>query len=107
MIRVLTHIAIALFFIGYPPFQSIAKSEVVLVLKHLIHRVVSVQPSISSDAVFHCDEFMVWPPAPNPIVSPGWLAPDRSPTSGRIALAPSRSSKRRARNRGCIVGSLQ
>jgi hypothetical protein len=62
-----------------PSFSSIAKSEVVLVLS---------RPSRAMRAVFHCDEFMVWPRAPNPIVSPGWLAPDRSPTSGRIALAP-------------------
>jgi hypothetical protein len=30
---------------------SIAKSKVVLVLKHLIYRVLSVQPSIPSDAL--------------------------------------------------------
>src|SRR5580704_10014262 len=51
LIRVLTPIAIALFFIGYPPFHRSRSPEVVLVLKHLIYRVLSVQPSISSDAL--------------------------------------------------------
>src|SRR6266404_8612584 len=51
MIRVLTPIAIALFFISYPPFHRLRSPKVVLVLKRLIYRVLSVQPSISSDAL--------------------------------------------------------
>src|SRR5580692_7937379 len=44
MIRVLTPIAIALFFIGYSPFHRFRSPKVVLVLKRLIYRVLSVQP---------------------------------------------------------------
>src|SRR5580700_6170398 len=52
MIRVLTPIAIALFFIGYPPFHRLQSPKVVLVSKHLIYRVFLVRPSILSDALF-------------------------------------------------------
>src|SRR6267378_5702932 len=45
MIRVLTPVAIALFFICYPPFHRLRSPKVVLVLKRLIYRVLSVQPS--------------------------------------------------------------
>src|SRR4029077_9361383 len=44
MIRVLTPIAIALFFIGFPPFHRLRSPEVVLSLKRLTYRVLSAQP---------------------------------------------------------------
>src|ERR1700730_8644728 len=49
--RVLTLIGSALFFIGYPSFSSMRSPKVVLVLKRLIYRVLSVQPSSFSRSV--------------------------------------------------------
>src|SRR5229473_1819103 len=107
MIRVLTPIAIALFFIGYPPFHRLRSSKVVLVLMRLIYRVLSVQRPSKAMRCLHWDEITVSPRAPNPTASLDWLDPDRAPASGRKALAPSSSSRRRVQNRGCIDGSLQ
>src|ERR1700730_10804541 len=108
MIPVLTPIAIALFFIGYPPFHRLRSPKVVLVLKHLIYRVLSVQPSISSDALsVIAMKLRVLPRAPNPTASLDWLDPERAPAFCRKALAPSSSSRRHVRNRGCIDGSLR
>src|SRR6266851_4124383 len=100
MIRVLTPIAIALFFIGHPPFHRLRSSKVVLGFCHLNRHFLHLD-------VFHCDEITVSPRAPNPTASLDWLDPDRAPASCRKVLAPSSSSQRRVRNRGCIDGSLQ
>src|SRR5712671_1805718 len=98
MDRVLTPIAIPLFFIGYPPFHRLRTSKVVLGFCHPNRHFLHLERCVVS----HCDEITVSPRAPNPTASLDWLDPDRSPASGRIALSPLPSSKRCAQNRGCI-----
>src|SRR5580692_9264870 len=107
MIRVLTPIAIALFFIGYPPFHRLQSLNCPRLEAFDLSRSFSSAVHSARCAVFHCDEFTVSPRAPNPIVNPGWLDPDKSQASGRIALSRSPSSTRRAQNRGCIDEFLQ
>src|SRR5260370_31274579 len=108
MIRVLTPIGIALFFISYPPLHRLLRFKSRSSLEAFdTSRSFSSAVHLERCAVFHCDEITVSPRAPNPIESPGWLDPDRSPASGRIALSPSPSAKPRAQSRGCIDRSLQ